>query len=282
MRIIRVFPRRTRATPPAGEYVYIDCLPPFFVVADAIHISVTFSWDFPRAEQLAREWERVAPVTIGGPATGERSGEFVPGRYIRHGYVITSRGCPGQCWFCDVWRREGPVRELPIREGWNVLDDNLLACSDDHIRRVFAMLREVRTAKQRVQFTGGLEAARLKPWHVDELLPVKPMQIFFSYDTAHDLEPLRVAGKMLLDAGWTRRSKTLRCYVLIGYRGDTISAAERRIHSTLAAGFTPMAMLYRPFGGELSNREWRQFQRRWARPAISSSLNSLAMASKRA
>jgi hypothetical protein len=59
MRIIRVFPRKTKATP-------VDALaytgpPDFFAEADRVEISVSFTWDRPRTEQLAKEWERVAP-----------------------------------------------------------------------------------------------------------------------------------------------------------------------------------------------------------------------------
>lgn len=264
-RIIRVFPRRTSATP--NDDLARTGLPMMWDEADAVHVSVAFTWDLPRAERLAEEWEHVAPVAIGGPATGSAGSEFTPGRYLKPGYVITSRGCPNQCWFCDVWRREGPVRELPISDGWNVLDDNLLACSDGHIHRVFAMLRRVRTSTQRVQFSGGLEAARLRPWHVDELLTVRPKQMFFAHDTPDDLDPLYDAGRMLLDAGWTRRSKTLRCYVLCGYPQDTLGGATARMLATVEAGFTPMAMLYRDATGQ-SKTAWRRFQRQWARPGF--------------
>lgn len=271
MTIIRVFPRRTQATP-NDKLTRIGVGPGFFDDADAVQVSVTFSWDVSRAERLAAEWERVAPVTIGGPAIGDPGGDFEPGRFLKPGYVITSRGCPNKCWFCDVPKREGPIRELPIRDGWNVLDSNLLACSDAHIRGVFEMLRRVRSAGRRVQFTGGLEAARLQDWHVDELLTVRPKQIFMAYDGPEDLEPLRRAAKMLHSAGWTTQSKTLRTYVLCGYPRDTIPAAQQRMRETLEAGLIPMAMLYRSPDGSIPAYDWRRFQRLWARPALIGSL----------
>ena len=265
MKIIRVFPRRTKATP-------VDCLAycgplDMFAEADEIHVSVTFTWDLPAAEELARQWRAVAPVMIGGPAIGGPSGDFVPGMYLRPGYVITSRGCPRNCWFCSVWKREGDVRELPIRDGWNVIDDNLLACSDEHIRGVFRMLKRQKLGGRRILFTGGLEAARLLPWHVTLLRDLKPKRIFFAYDTPDDLEPLREAGRMLLNAGFTTTSHTLRCYVLIGYQGDTFEKAEKRFRESIEAGFMPMAMLYRDETGE-RDLQWARFQTQWARATI--------------
>jgi len=261
-RIIRVFPRRTKATPTDG-LAYVG-EPDLFAEADEVHISVTFTWDIPEAERLAGIWRHVAPVMIGGPATGERGGDFKPGRFLRPGYVITSRGCPNRCWFCSVWRREGDtVRELPIRDGWNILDDNLLACSDKHIRAVFAMLDQQSIAPQ---FTGGLEAKRLKPWHATALKALHPKQVFFAYDTEDDLEPLREAGRMMLDAGFTIASQALRCYCLVGWPKDSFDAADKRLRMAYASGFLPMAMLFRNAKGE-TDYAWRRFQNCWARPA---------------
>jgi len=267
MRIIRVFPRRTTATPD-DVMARINCQPSMFDEADEIHISVAFTWDIPIAERLAVMWKHVAPVRIGGPAMNEPGGDFVPGRYVKNGYVLTSRGCPNRCWFCQVWRREGAeVRELPITEGWNVLDDNLLACSEAHQKSVFAMLASQKSNGHRIEFTGGLEAARLQDWHVEELRKLRPKQMFFAYDTPDDLEPLRVAGQMLLDAGFTTTSHCLRAYVLCGYYGDTFDAAGKRMHEAVDAGFMPMAMLYRDAEGK-RDRQWAKWQRQWARPAI--------------
>ncbi len=265
MRIIRVFPRRTNATP-IDSLAYYG-LPDLFAEADEVHISVAFTWDLPEAEKLAKQWAAVAPVRIGGPATREPGGDFVPGMYLKPGYVITSRGCPNRCWFCSVWKREGDVRELPIRDGRNVLDDNLLACSDEHIQQVLIMLRQQKRQGHRILLTGGLEAARLRPWHVTLLRELRPRRIFFAYDTPDDLEPLREAGRMLLAAGFTTTSHALRCYVLIGYQGDTFEKAEKRLKETIDAGFMPMAMLYRDKAGE-RDISWVRFQNKWARAAI--------------
>ena len=60
---------------------------------------------------------------------------------------------------------------------------------------------------------------------------------------------------------------SLRAYVLIGYPGDTLEAAEHRLYECMEAGFVPMAMLYQD---EKRNRDavWVKFAWRWARPAI--------------
>lgn len=264
MKIARIFPRITKATP-RDELCYFGPPGMFLPEIEEVHVSVAFTYDKDKAEQLAEAWRHIAPVRIGGPAYDAPGGEFVPGRYLRPGYVITSRGCPNRCWFCSVWRREGgEIRELPIREGNNVLDDNLLACSESHIREVFAMLK--RQKYGRPMFTGGLEAKRLKDWHVELLRDLRPKEIFFAYDNPSKYEPLVEAGKKLLGAGFTVASHTLRCYVLIGYQGDTFEAAEKRLMDTIRAGFLPMAMLYRDESGERST-EWARFQQFWARPA---------------
>lgn len=260
MRRIRVFPTKTRLSP-TDDLARFD-VPGLFDEADEVHISVAFSWDMGRAEELARYWKHVAPVHIGGPAFNQPGATFVPGMYVKRGAVITSRGCPNKCWFCSVWKREPSLIELPICDGTNVLDDNLLACSDRHVREVFAMLSKQRG---RVEFTGGLEAKRLTDWHVQLLAQLRPAQMFFAFDTPDDEEPLRNASNMLQAAGFTRHQ--MRVYVLIGYPRDTIEQADLRLRLCLELGFFPMAMLWRDKDGH-RDITWSRFQRKWARPAM--------------
>ena len=264
MKIARVFPRRTVATPD-DALAFTTPPPKILPDIDEVHISTTFTYDMDKAEQLAEAWNKIGvPVKMGGVAMGEAGGEFVPGMYLKHGYVITSRGCDRACWFCSVHRREGGLRELPVKDGFNVLDDNLLACSEKHIREVFDMLKR---QSEKPIFTGGLEARRLKSWHVDLLQEVKTQRMYFAYDTPNDYEPLVEAGKLLRDGGITKASQSARCYVLVGYEGDTIEKAEKRLRDAWTAGFFPFSMLYRDEKGEVQ-QEWRQFQRMWVRPQI--------------
>ena len=268
MRLIRVFPRKTKATP-IDDLAYLGP-PDLFAEADEVHVSVTFTYDKPLAEWLAEQWRQVAPVKVGGVAYGDRGDDFVPGRYIKPGYVFTSRGCPRRCWFCSVWKRDPIPRLLPVIDGWNILDDNLLACPRDHVEAVFAMLRRQR---RRVEFTGGLEALSLQDYQVELLASLVPRPtMFFAYDPGDAFETLEHAARRLLAAGFTARSHRMRVYVLCGYPKDTQTDALLRMQQMLAIGFTPMAMLWRPetpsqmkWKPDIS---WRGFQRRWARPAI--------------
>lgn len=266
MKVIRVFPRQTEATP-NDELVYINETPPMFLFeADEVHISVAFTYDISRAEWLYKQWEITGiPVKMGGPAFGKPDGDFEPGMYLKQGFTITSRGCPNNCWFCGVAKRyNGKVIPVPIKEGWIVTDDNLLACPEDHIRNVFKMLAR---QPERPVFKGGLEAKIMKPWHVELIRQVKTKILYCAYDTPDDYEPLVEAGKILRDAGITATSHTAHCYVLMGYPGDTMEAAEKRLIDTAKAGFMPYAMLWKDEQGR-ENKVWRRFQREWIRPQI--------------
>ena len=228
---------------------------------DEVHISVTWTYDKPMAEEMAYQWEVVGvPVKIGGPAYDDPGGEFIPGRYLKRGYTITSRGCNNKCWFCMAQKREGKLRELEIKPGYNIIDNNLLQCSSDHIKAVFEMLKH---QSERAVFTGGLEARELQDWHCELLRDVKPKRMYFAYDTPDDYEPLVEAGKKLRRAGFSPAWHAMKCYNLIGYKGDTFEKAEKRLKDTCRAGFVPFAMLFRDEQGQVDD-QWKRFQSEWA------------------
>lgn len=197
MKILRVFPRRIKAATPDDDMAVVGRQPELtdYGRCDEVHVSVTFDWDKPKGEMLAEAWQVLGvPVKLGGPAYNTKAGEFTPGLYLKKGYVITSRGCPNKCDFCKVPEREGPLRTLKIKDGWNVLDNNLLACPIEHQQAVFDMLDRQRRP---VRLTGGLEAARFTPWHATRLSAMRIESIWMAYDYPADYEPLRAAVALL-------------------------------------------------------------------------------------
>ena len=260
--IIRVFPQRTSYTP-TGDYVFIG-RPPFNPPeADEVHISCTFTWDKNFAEDLASDWGRYYPnVKIGGPAYDDKGGEFVPGMYLKRGEVITSRGCPNKCSYCFVPKREGSLRLLEIKDGLDIVDNNLLACPRQHIDSVLDMLAR---QKRKVMFRGGLDARLFQEWFADRICEIGTKQAFFAYDRPGDKEPLFDVFKMLRERGCTRH--VLWCYVLVGYKKDTPDKAVKRLKWIVQQGATPFAMYYRAADDKKEiPANWRKAIRAWLRP----------------
>lgn len=240
--------------------------PPLFrPEAEEVHVSVTFTWDRDRGKELATAWGRYYPnVLLGGPAYDDGGGEFVPARYLKRGHVITSRGCPNRCPWCLVPKREGPLRVLPITEGWIVHDNNLLACCWSHIEAVGMMLRQ---QPHPASFNGGLEAVRINDRVVSWLQGLRIHEVWTAHDHPNAWRAVRRAVRRLRQAGLSLDQ--VRCFVLVGHDGDTPSAAEARLQETLRLGCLPFAMLYRGVHDErfAGDNGWKPLVRKWTRPA---------------
>jgi hypothetical protein len=274
VKIARVFPCRTNITP-EDDAVYYSLkkkkgkpnkgMPDMFGTPyDEIHISCTFTWDIPKALELQQAWMQYYPVVkVGGPAFDDPGAAFT-GLYTRPGVTITSRGCPNQCPFCFVPKREGKIRELSIIAGNIVQDNNLLACSKQHRDRVFEMLKTQRA----IEFAGGFQPSLVTADIAGQLRSLRIKAIWLAYDHPNAEKPLIKAVDILKHFN---RNK-LRCYVLIGYKDDTISKATERLARAWEIGTLPFAMLYRDESGELPPLGWRRFQRKWSRPAIYKSI----------
>lgn len=272
MKILRVFPERTSMTP-TDDLVRIgapDLLPDPDDITQ-VHVSCVFTWHRDLCRQLRKLWkERLGvPVILGGPAFEDEGHAFVPGRYLKHGITITSRGCPNRCAWCYVPKREGELRLLPITDGDTVQDNAILACPEDHFAAVCEML--TRQAKG-ARFVGGFDAKMLSHRHIKHMAPLRIREIWLACDTMAALGPLSRAVEMLrclpaMTSVADPRQK-LRCYVLIGRGAESIDRAERRLDAVWRAGCLPFAQLFRDDNGLVqTSREWRALARKWSRPA---------------
>jgi hypothetical protein len=269
MRILRVFPRRTSYTP-ADDLAFVGD-PPLWRPEpddfDELHVSVVFSWDVAEGRRLAEAWASIypdKPVRIGGPALGSPAEGFTPGLYVKNGITFTSRGCYRRCRWCLVPEREGEIRLLdPIPPGWVLCDNNILATPRPHRESVYEMLRQQPRA---AVFAGGLQPSLVTDGIAEELKTIRIDQVFLAADTRSTLPELKQAARRLAYLG---REK-LRCYVLIGYDGESLAEAEERLQLVWKAGVMPFAMLYQPPTAQRLTYapEWHRLQKIWSRPAL--------------
>ena len=265
--LIRVFPERNQWTP-TDPLAFVG-YPPLFrpgTPDTPVHVSVTFTWHRRHAQELAENWRTYyRNVRVGGPAYDDFGGEFVAGRYLKDCCTITSRGCPKRCGWCKVPFSEGPLRELTnFPSGWIVQDNNLLACSERHLERVFQMLRE---QERNIFFNGGLDKHYFQPWHRRLFDSIRIGELWFACDQAGDLPRLERVREWL--DGIPMRK--LRCYTMIGYDDEALADAERRIERVFEMGFMPFSQLYQPPTADKPTKkysdDWKAVNKKWSRPA---------------
>ena len=262
-KMIRVFPRKTKWTP-IDDLAFVGEPPlPFFRPDNRklpVMVSCAFTWDLPEAKRLRLSWGRFYDdVQLGGPACNNPGDRFTSGQFIKEGVTITSRGCPKRCPWCFVWRREGEIRTLPIVPGHIVEDNNILACPRWHIEAVFDML----TRERKVVFAGGLDTSLLRDWHRKLFETIRYDELWFACDTRMSESDL-IQAAAICDGISIEK---LRCYVMIGFGGESLFDACARLEWVYSMGFLPFAQLYRGEQSVVYSPEWKKLARKWSQPA---------------
>lgn len=265
-RTIRVFPRRTSMTP-NDPYAFVGDPPLWRPEADAVHISVTFTWDTEEGTRLFHAWRQYYDVVlIDGPALRHNPDGFTPGLYVKPGMTFTSRGCNHYCPWCLVPEVEGKLRTIEIKPGHIIQDNNFLQCPASHRAEVYQMLGSQRKA---AEFAGGLDARLVTDEVADELRGLRIHQVFLAADTEAALKPLARAIQKLAFLG---RQKT-RCFVLVAYDGETVEQAEARLRRVWGLGVMPFAQLFQPPDRYIEySHDWKALARTWSRPAAMKAL----------
>ena len=177
---------------------------------------------------------------------------------FKQAYGFLTRGCPRNCKFCIVSKKEGciSVKVADLTEFWDgqreikLLDPNLLACPD-HME----LLQQLVDSRAWVDFTQGLDIRLVNDDNVALLKQIKVKQIHFAWDNPkQDLSANFERFKAL--SGITRYQK-LGVYVLTNFN-STHDEDLHRIYTLRDMGYSPYVMIYNK---ESAPRETRLIQR---------------------
>lgn len=229
-----------------------------WICGDTFYVSVPFTWLLGDAEAAATQYRSKharATVVAGGPGVAlagapwaDRVEPDCPFDVLAmHNpcATFTTRGCPNHCRFCAVPRIEGDFRELDTwRPAPLLCDNNLLASSATHFRRVIESLRPFPAC----DFNQGLDARLFTGWHAGLIATLRRPMVRFSFDHISMEGHVADAIARARAAGLHR----IGVYVLVGY-DDTPADAEYRMEWVRGFGIRPNPMRYQPLDAITKN-----------------------------
>lgn len=216
---------------------------------DVAYLSVVFTWDLPKARELADYYRRFygCSVRAGGPGVftrrdyladvavvgGEAPGEVM----IRHNPMATiaSRGCSVGCWFCIVPKMEGRTfTELPDFVPRPVLcDNNLSALRPEYQQHIVD--RYTAVGVPLLDANSGFEPATFDEEVYRRWEPINKGPWRFGYDENTEGESVARVFKMLRDLPPKRK----QVYTMIGH--EPFDVCMDRIRKVIALGGEPYA-----------------------------------------
>lgn len=166
-------------------------------------------------------------------------------------YGFLTRGCPNNCPFCIVSKKEGrrSVKVADLHEFWKgqkeikLLDPNILACKD-HID----LLEQLAKAKCRngnkvvVDFTQGLDARLITEKNVEILAKIKVKMIHFAFDLMKNEENILKGLRLYKEVTNISERKT-GVYILTNFN-TTHEEDLYRIYKVQELGYMPYVMVY--------------------------------------
>lgn len=219
-----------------------------WTIGKTAYLSVSFSWKLPEARSRA-VWYRALgyDVIAGGPALYADGFEhYLDGLAIvrkqwpdavRHhnpAATLATRGCDEKCFFCNVWRVEGPFTyypEFPVRP---ILCDNNLSAIDPKYQD-FIVEKYQAAGVPLLDANSGFEPKSFDGAVFERWRKINRGPWRFGYDETKERDTVRRVMKLLRDAGVAPRK--IRPYVLIGC--EPVDACLGRIREVIEWGGEP-------------------------------------------
>lgn len=161
-------------------------------------------------------------------------------------FGFLTRGCPNNCPFCIVSKKEGrqSKRVATLQEFWRgqknikLLDANILACKDR-----LALLDELAESGALVDFTQGIDARFITKEVAEHLKKVKIKTVHFAFDLMENADAVVKGLKTYKEVCGGDDRKNI-VYVLTNYN-TTIEEDLWRIERIKECGMAPDVRIYR-------------------------------------
>ncbi len=161
-------------------------------------------------------------------------------------YGFLTRGCPNNCEFCIVSKKEGrkSIKVADLSEFWRgqshikLLDANILACKDRA-----ELLRQLAESGARVNFVQGLDARFITEEVAVQLKEIKTDVVHFAFDFMK-FEKTITKGLRIYKEICNPPDRKATVYMLTNYN-TTIEEDLYRLEIIRSLGYTPDVRIYR-------------------------------------
>jgi hypothetical protein len=161
-------------------------------------------------------------------------------------YGFLTRGCPNNCGFCLVSKKEGLVshKVADLTEFWSgqknivLLDPNLMAC-----RKRNELLKQLVDSGAYVEFNQGIDARFIDKSNVELLSQIKMKIIHFAFDFMKNEKQI-IYGLQLAKQHMNLDERNSIVYMLTNY-DTSIKEDLYRVAMLKDAGFSPDVRIYR-------------------------------------
>ena len=161
-------------------------------------------------------------------------------------YGFLTRGCPNNCAFCIVSKKEGRVsrKVADLSEFWRgqkyikLLDANLLACKDKEV-----LLQQLIKSGAQVDFTQGLDARFITADVAEMLKKIKTERVHFAFDFMKHEKAIVEGLRTYKEINPLPDYKTI-VYMLVNF-DTTIEEDLYRVKKIVELGYIPDIRIYR-------------------------------------
>lgn len=162
----------------------------------------------------------------------------------KEAYGFLTRGCPRNCGFCIVGKKEGlcSYQVAELSEFWReqrqikLLDPNILACKEHE-----KLLIQLSESKASVDFTQGIDIRFVNKDNIQLLNKVKTKMLHFAWDNPK--QDLTKHFKRFSEHTVVKSERNKTVYVLTNFN-STFDEDLYRIYTLRDLGHSPYVMIY--------------------------------------